>query len=100
MILIADYFIYQLSDKKNKKYVADVNLIDGVVRINEADYDTEDGIGRPELVIELFGDIVTIQMDHYRFTHNKQQKVYTTQLNKSDRKIISQVFEKYKNILA
>jgi len=100
MILIADYYIYQLEDKKYKKYVADVNLIDGVVKINEEDYDTEDGIGRPELVIDIFGNIITIQLDTYKFEHKKQLGVYTTELNKNDRKVISQLFEKYKNILS
>lgn len=96
MILIADYFIYQLDDKDYKKYVANVNLIDGVVRINDTDYDDT---GRPELVFDIFGETLTIQLDNYKFEHKKLQGFHTTELSETDKKNLDKTIEKYSEIL-
>lgn len=96
MILIADYYIYKLNEKDYKKYGADVNLIDGVIKISDAHYEN---IGRPELVIDIFGETLVISLDNYRFEHKKQQGYYTAELSHSDRQELKKILEKYKKIL-
>lgn len=77
MIIIADYFLYNIEGEISKRYPAELNILNGLLKIQ---YDYFSDEGNHELVVVFFEDTLKIQLKSYKFEKNKNS-IYCTTFN-------------------
>ena len=93
MIIIVDYFLYNIDNASSKKFSAELNISDGLLKVQREYYSEE---GKPELVINFFSESTTIYLENYEFEEGQDGLYYTTFLNESDLEDIFKKYVKYK----
>ncbi len=95
MIIIVDYFLYNINDASSKKYSAELNITNGLLKV-QADYYTNEG--KPELVINFFQDNLVIHLDKYEFEEAQDSLYYLTFLTPDDVEEVQDMYLKYQHL--
>lgn len=97
MIIIADYYIYNLGEVTCKKNIAELNLFNGLVKIHSKLHTSN---SKPELILNLFGDSIRLYLENNEFELSEDGSYYTTFLNPHDKEVIDELYLKYKNLFS
>ena len=97
MIIIVDYFLYNINDASSKKYSAELNITNGLVKI-QSDYYTNEG--KPELVINFFKDNYVVHLDKYEFEEAQDGLYYMTFLNPDELEEVQNIYLKYQHLFS
>jgi hypothetical protein len=89
MIIIVDYFLYNIDNASSKKFSAELNINNGLLKV-QREYFSEEG--KPELVICFFDESITIYLENYVFDAGQDGLYYTTFLSEDD---LDDIFKKY-----
>tara|TARA_B100000073_G_C23738623_1_gene573024 strand:- start:838 stop:1131 length:294 start_codon:yes stop_codon:yes gene_type:complete len=93
MVIIADYYMYNLSKFTCKKNIAELNLSNGLIKIHSKLYSTE---SKPELIVNIFEDSIRIYLENNEFDLSEDGSYYTTFLNSKDKETVDELYLKYK----
>jgi len=92
MIIILDYFLYNIDNASSKKFSAELDIKTGLLKV-QSEYFSEEG--KPELVINFFDEELTIYLEKYIFEEEENKIYYTTFLSKEDLNDVLDKYDKY-----
>lgn len=95
MVIIADYYIYNLGNVECKKNIAELNLSNGLVKIHSKLYSMN---SKSELILNIFDNSVRLYLDNNEFELSEDGSYYITFLNTHDKEFIDELYIKYKHL--
>tara|TARA_Y100000588_G_scaffold151755_1_gene165769 strand:- start:4545 stop:4838 length:294 start_codon:yes stop_codon:yes gene_type:complete len=95
MVIIADYYIYNLGEVTCKKNIAELNLSNGLIKIHSKLHSTN---SKPELIVNIFDDSIRLYLEDNEFELSEDGSYYTTFLSFHDKEVIDELYLKYKHL--
>jgi hypothetical protein len=95
MIIIVDYFLYNINNATSKKYSAELNITNGLLKV-QADYYSKEG--KPELIVNFFNDSHVVHLSKYKFEEGQDALYYITFLREDDIEEVQKIYLKHQHL--